>query len=971
MAYPSKGCFMRLILSRDTRTLLDIPLAVGRNDLHKILLENEMKQDEQIDVAWTDADNREHHALSFVPRFGLSAVIRGNSCWLSQCEIEFANIVADYVYFTLVPRSTAQMVGTCFNCLDIVQLQLLNRFACPEDLIDLSVRYDDFTKYMFLDSPSAIITIIQNELAKKKLVFLQGRQFMISERLAASSTDGHISITSDSEGSAPLKLQLFSVLQIYSVVKPEIFNFKLVTNPFFRIAAMFQEVNLLDDHTSQNSLIRRAFVLARYGIYWSEAFALFKDLSAPAKKNLFTSINKLLFTKFPVNLEKIKTGDESENSTNIELATNTYSLHDRNCAEFFDIHKSLRFILEPLNNIFGNYQNDRQQEAPMNAQLWTPLLDCLLLPDDNDTIGRLSSTVELPLNVLPGSVVDRRIDYAIVSDRQLPLVIAEYASSQGRRGVHKDFPKALIEAEMFLLDFIGRHRELKFARLLRLICCFVMFIVADEVEFGVLRPIFDDGMKLKGFAFTSNKRFRFRLVLPDGTSATDEEELDSQLFKDLFSDNIYPLSGVSETLKKGVRTFKGLEASIKNLKTIPLAENIRKRPCPVSFDMTKLDLVTLRFLRTFGIFLNKYAERLATLIDAAGPPDDPLLPGLALRADLQRNVYSRSIVNKTPKDKMFTTTDPLKTPTKKRKTKQRMFHSLMNMALRTPYGYRAKLIRRPSDSLVIRGTAASPVQPRKAVFLWKSDCASETYFMKVVASQVSKFVPVIVFLKTFSIKDMVFVGMERLESVAEAFAAGWWSNFDVKLTTFIIDVVLAIEGLWRNGWIHGNIRPDKIMYSKATRRWKLAFSSTMRPINATCEPAHSGNFPYVDPNVFFKYMPKSMQSELYSLGACLKEMTEESNIPTQLRLCVEDISPFQEMAKFLMSRPNLSEALQKVYELGKAVLKECNKMKRCARALSRHPIDQLAQEKPVLPSVEIPVSVNTPQAQKSQGFVRG
>lgn len=205
----------------------------------------------------------------------------------------------------------------------------------------------------------------------------------------------------------------------------------------FSLSSSLQDVAAFKarNFQSQNSTIRRTFHLARYGVFWSEGFEYLKSLLGEDEALGLEPLIASLQCRMPVNSIENSLFEPRVKAIDPMPAQNIGEQvpEDIGFDEYLVQRPLSRPIFQALKNILGNYTNVDHLEAPLYSQLWTPLLDCLLLPNSDKDLGRLRSTVEYPLKKIPGFDREFRVDYAVLAENLYPIVLAEYAASQGNR----------------------------------------------------------------------------------------------------------------------------------------------------------------------------------------------------------------------------------------------------------------------------------------------------------------------------------------------------------------------------------------------------------------------------------------------------------------------------------------------------------------------------------------------------------
>lgn len=164
-------------------------------------------------------------------------------------------------------------------------------------------------------------------------------------------------------------------------------------------------------------------------------------------------------------------------------------------------------------------------------------------------------------------------------------------------------------------------------------------MAADEVEVGIVRPVFDKNLDLKGFSLTTSRRFRFRLLNNDQPDiALDETGFSADL------DPSLPL--VEDSSTDGLASLKAILDSIQTITVPVLPSENREKPCPEALGFASVRMDTLQFIRQFGVFLHRYTDELATLYNAAGPPDEPPPRGYVFAPGLQKQPFLQSFSGK-------------------------------------------------------------------------------------------------------------------------------------------------------------------------------------------------------------------------------------------------------------------------------------------------------------------------------------
>lgn len=829
----------------------------------------------------------------------------------------------------------------------IMQHPLLNRVLYPESperVVQVGLRSEsDVWTFHTPDQVESVIEEIQRLADAGLVVSHRDRIFYNHETLSISiDANNQLAILTDRKNVCPVPIYQFMELHVRPDDEYDYFQSEFFAHGLFAIVAAFKARNF----EGRNSMIRRTFHLARYGVFWNQGFEYLKSLLGEVEALGLESLITSLQCRMPV--------DSIENSLfepRVEaIDPMTAQIIGEHVPDIIGFDQYLlqqplqRPIFQALKNILGNYTNVDNLEAPLNSQLWTPILDCLLLPNSDKDLGRLRSTVEYPLKKISGFDRELRVDYAAIAENLYPIVLAEYAASQGNRETHKDFYKLALEASSVLLLFVGRHRAPKFANLLRRVACFTLLVAGDEVEVGIVRPVFDKNLGLKGFSLSTNQCFRFRLL------NNDEPELilDETWFSgDL--DASVPL--VDDSSSDGLLKLQAILNSIQTVSVPVLPIEIRQRPCPEALDFATIKMDTLQFIRQFGLFLHKYTDELATLYNAAGPPDEPPPRGYVFAPGLQKQLFMQSISGKnTPKKAVASTSNLFFTPAGKKPKKKQIISSL----LQTGYFFPSKPLKSwdiDSEVLVAKG---SDVTPRKAVFIVKSENCIERSFLTYVAPKIPDYVPKIVLLTPIPDRRYMLIGMEHLLSIGEVIGQGftWPTKVSPHLCNLTIDILMAVDKLAQMGWIHGNVSAENIRYSKESKRWKLTSFETARPIGAVCEPAKSGTSPYNDPAVRLLGRPKSVQSEIFSMGAVLEHVLTSWLIPYMsdpVAVCTKDLVDslyrFKDLADFLMTRPSMLDALERVYPLASSFVNGRKRLVRLEKAMSKH--------KPAAPEINI------------------
>jgi len=313
------------------------------------------------------------------------------------------------------------------------------------------------------------------------------------------------------------------------------------------------------------------------------------------------------------------------------------------------------------------------------------------------------------------------------------------------------------------------------------------------------------------------------------------------------------------------------------------------------------------------------------LIDQAGPADGPPPKPQALGHDLQNQVFIEAITNVTPTKEIPTTINPDVTPVIRRIP---CFIELKELLKDAPLNYyydHAATVENPPGSLVMTSMSCNSTNhPQKALFFILPASSSEVYFRRFVAlnEDISPLIADVIIFNELPGSGSWFLGLESLDSFERVMLEGllWFSDIIPRLRGFLIDTLLAIEGLARFGWAHGNICPDNIRFGLHSQSWKLASLGSIRPLGVTCEPSKPGTRGFVDPE---RANSSSVQSELYSLGATAQYIIDDWAIPKMkapraaIAECfVERLAPYREFAKFLMNRPSLRDAIRRAQGLG-------------------------------------------------------
>lgn len=684
-------------------------------------------------------------------------------------------------------------------------------------------------------------------------------------------------------------------------------------------------------------LIRRAFVLARYGVVWSEGIDLLisLDWNQAIAPNVIKEYLRVYDQKFPVVAQ--------------DMAGLLLNLEDRLCNHPDD--RSNSASLGPMVSWICDYYNPRRLEAPLNSQLWTRLFDALLLPNAQEQKGKLRSTVEYPMNLIDGFERHLSVDYAVILDRGLPIVMCEYASASGIRVVHKDFPKLVIEATSVLLDFIGRNRAAENLAVLAKLRCFLLFVSADEVELAVVKPIFgesvNDECNLKGFALKTDKKLRFALLTED--PATLDEPI-------LSADDV-DICYYSLDQKKEQDLITLLSADLLTLMNdISLPQYRTANICPVEIDPESVACSVLRFFRAFGLRLHDYANDLSEALDTL-PPPPPDAKGFVYSSRALHGPGTQSIHSTTPLKSRPTTASLERTA--ERDTKKA--RKLVKAFLRQKGSFKWKtLSSRASSTTQLLGSAT--IKGQRAVFLLKQLSFFEEYLLQAKPNPFKAIMPGLLYMKKLSGPPpaTTILGLEYLVPFEKFLYRGpdWVFYCVDRLSAMLIDGLLAIDLLASHGWIHGDISNLNIMYCRRSHRFKFIDFGFAQPTSLVLAKFPLGTRPFIDP-IVENGGQKSVGSEIFSLASLAEHYLEHfivSEFPHENWLLTDktraNVHRIRPVLSLLKTRPSIKEALgalrtfylslderKSVYS---CIKKDKVRMKRLDLALSGHSLSASA-----------------------------
>lgn len=871
-------------------------------------------------------------AIIFIPDATFRVAVQGAQFAIMQSDILFATGSASVLDFNIVKRSIYLDAFVRFypQYLEIIQLAALLRPAAAEEEIDVVIRKGTGLKFLG-DIGINLLNEHFQELSKDgSSIYINSVEFTALDKLFVEAYDAGVLICCERSDFVPMSCPRYLELVVAPPRDYEVIDFHLKDNPLFKIIQAFQENDLKRPTKESNPFVRRSFVLARFAIFSSECCKELKILYGEGAEAIFDPIIKMLSTQLPVGPLVVNPQPAIEldaqgrriSGTAPHLGAHNVRLDDVNYATFLASEDMIYEIGSSVRNILMSYINRLFLEAPLGALFWTPLLNIMWVPNENERHGNLYSTVELPLRFVPGCIRQFRADYALIDRELFPIVIGEYAASSPDKEESKDLVLGAFEAEFYQNEFIGRHRDRKFKEVLLNLCCFPMFFTADEMQITIMRPLFDipiDGdLQLKGYALNNDRRFKFRLLSREG-------EEDSDISPEILAEGLELMSSFDKSTQNAAEQMEAVLNRISDLKFGRKFPANTKNTCPLFIDRTRVNVNILRLIRQVGIFFHRYSSRMRRLLAQAGPPD-PAQRAYTVPKEVQNSQYAKAIDKETPAAMRYRTSNPHATPASP--TEHTVgTNVLTKMVEDTPYFYHLCPVRKQTCDLVFTSKSDAANCPKKAVFFLRGgDMMSENCFLKHVAckAKVAEVIPHVVFHMPVPSRNCYLLGLESLVPFEDAIGRNiiWFADITRDLARIVMDILVAIKIIAKAGWAHGNICPENIMYSTGTRIWKLTSLANIRPLKAKTEPAQIGTYPFIDPLVQ-NGARKSVKTELFSLGASLQYIMDSWATPKMLadptigQRYVDRLRPFQEFAEYLRGHhPSISEALQRAREFG-------------------------------------------------------